>query len=111
MELVCGFILVLVISYYIQKLCIKAEKKILKVVPVICVVVFAVTFAIELDRSIHGGDFFWFHVAGMSDILALVVLYVFCIVLLAGAALGVAIAWITHIIAYMVRKRKEKQVE
>lgn len=61
MEFVYGFIIVLVISYYIQKLCIKAKKKIVKMIPVICVVGFAVMFAVESCESMHGGDFFWFH--------------------------------------------------
>lgn len=111
MEFVCGFILVLVISYYIQKLCIKAEKKILKVVPVICVIIFVIIYAVEYYKSINGGDFFWLHIDGMLDPLTLIVWMAFLAVLLAGAALGVAIAWITHAIAYMVRKRKEKQIE
>ncbi len=108
MEFVYGFIIVLVISYYIQKLCIKAKKKIVKMIPVICVVGFAVMFAVESYESMHGGDFFWFHFEDLFGYyLGPLVLMAFFAMLLAGAVLGVAMAWIVYAIKYMVQKRKE----
>ena len=101
-------IFVLICSCFIQIHCIKSRKKIVKAAPTICTIILAIIFAIQDFSLNNGGTFFGLKVQSPFDILALAILEYLCIAALIGAALGVALAWITHGIKYMLQKRPEK---
>lgn len=108
MEIIIIGIIVLALSYFFQILCIKSAKKIVKAIPTICIIIFAIVSAREYYLSQHGGAFFGFEVQSPFDMFGLVIAWAICIISLIGAALGVVLAWITHGIKYMLQKREDK---
>jgi len=99
--------LIIGVSCYIQWRCIKAKKKIWKVLPVIFIAVFAGIYAFEYYKCMGGGDFFGAYNDGMFDALGIIVIMAFVGGPLVGISVGVVLAWIAYAIKYMIQKRKE----
>lgn len=113
MNFLCMLITALVIgiSCLIQMLCIRAKRKILKFLPVVCIIVFAAAFGMEYYKSIQGGGFFGFYIDSILDPLGLVVLWGVFFALLVELVLGVVIAWIVHAVMCVMKKRRNKAAD
>ena len=99
------FLIVTVVSYHIQMLCLKHKKKTMKAVPAICTIIFAIVFVIQCFSFEYDNTFFGFEISLDNFGIALILLVV-CLIALIGVALGVILAWITHGIRYMLQKKQ-----
>lgn len=101
MEIIILGILSFVISYYLQAVCVKAMRKMIKFIPLICYIVFAILCAVLIHMAYQGelyggGNIFEYY-------LGPIVLQLFCIIILVASAIGILAAWIVHVIE--IRKK------
>ncbi|MCM1499313.1 MAG: hypothetical protein NC124_12675 [Clostridium sp.] len=101
MELIILGILSFIISYCLQTLCIKAERKIIKFIPLMVTPVLVIFCAVLVHLAYQGelfdsGDIFVYYVAP-------ILLQLLCIIICGTAAFGMLAAWIV----YTVRTKKK----
>lgn len=97
-------ILSFVISYWLQTLCVKAEQKIIRFIPLMCYAVLVIFCAVLVHLAYQGelfdsGDIFVYY-------LAPILLQLLCIVILGTAILGILAAWIMYAIK---TKKKDRE--